>query len=114
MGDVVGVVAQGLGAAEDARHGVVVAGGDRIEFVIVTAGATDGHAHEAAADGVELLINDVHAQHALVLLFVVGRAKGEKGGGSELAAAFGGGLGLHEIARELLADHLAQRHIAVQ
>ncbi len=58
--------------------------------MIVAAGAANGHAHEGTSDGIELLIDDVHAEQAFVLLLVIGGAERQKGGGRELAAALGG------------------------
>ena len=114
MGDVVGVVAEGLGAAEDAGEGVVVFGGDGVEFVVVAAGAADGEAHEGAADGFELFVDDVHAEEAFVLLFVVGGAEGEEGGGGELAAALGGVGGGEEVAGDVFGDELVEGGVGVE
>ena len=111
VSDVVGVVAQRFRAAEDARHGVVVAGGDGVEFVIMAAGAADGHAEEGAAQCVELLIDDVHAQHALVLLLVVRGAEHEETGGSHLTAALRCIFKRQHISGDLLADHAVDGRI---
>ncbi len=112
VGDVVGVVAQRLRAAQDARHGVVVAGGDGIELVVVTAGAADRHAEEGAAQRIELLIDDVHAQHPLVLLLVVRGSEHEKSGGGDLAAALRGVFKRQHISGDLLADHAVDGCVA--
>jgi hypothetical protein len=58
-----------LGARQDARQGVVVARGDRVELVVVTAGATDRQAEDGLADRVELLVDHVDQQ-----LLLIGRA----------------------------------------
>ena len=105
MRDVVGVILERLGAAHDSGKRVVVAGGNGIELVIVAAGAADGEAEEGAAHGVELFIDDVHAQHAFVLFFVIGGAKREEAGGGDLATTCGGIGGWKEIACEVLGDH---------
>ena len=61
-----------LGAFENPRHRVVVNGWDRIELVVMTAGAPDGHPQHALADRVELLIDDIHLKNVFVLHLVVG------------------------------------------
>ena len=51
---------------KDARERVVVAGGDRVELVIVAARAGDGEPHEGACGHVKLLINSIHDKLSLV------------------------------------------------
>ena len=109
--DVVGVVLERLRAAQDACECVVVACRHGIELVIVAARAADGHAEKGFAEGVELLVHDVHAQHAFVLLLVVRWAESEKSCGGELSAALSGVLCWQKIPRDHLGDHPVERHI---
>ena len=71
------------GAEEDARQGVVVLGGDRVELVIVAAGAGDREAEEGPADDVDLVV-DVVGDH-LLLVHVAGHevGDGQQAGGDE-------------------------------
>src|SRR5262249_29368362 len=62
--------AEDFSALEDADEGVVIGGGNRIELVIVAAGAGDGESHDAASGHVELLVSRVHAE-----LFLIPRIK---------------------------------------
>ena len=57
--------------AEDAGHGVIIARRDRIEFMVMTARATDGLGEECLADGIQLLIDHIHVELLLVLLFKI-------------------------------------------
>ena len=47
-------------AVEDAGQGVVVGRRDRVELVVVAAGAAERQAQERLADRVDLLVDDVH------------------------------------------------------
>ena len=104
-------IADDLGAAQNAGQRVVVACWDRVELVIVAAGAADAHAQQGLANHIQLLVHDVHAQQALVLLFVVGWAQHQQTGGNELPAALRGGVVGQQVARDLLGDELVQRHV---
>ena len=73
--------------------------------MIVAASTADGHAEESAAHRLELLIHDVHAQHAFVLLLVVRGAEGEETGGRELTATLRRVFKRHQITGQLLRDH---------
>ena len=107
-------IGEGAGAAEDGGEGVVVGGGDGIEFVIVAAGAAEGHAEEGFAEGVELFVDDVE-----LLFLAVGfgedfGAEGEEAGGGE--GVFAGGLfvGGEEVAGELLDEELVVGFVVVE
>ena len=52
----------GLRAVEDAGHGIVVARRDRVELVIVAAGAGHGQAEEGLRGRVDLLVRQVHLE----------------------------------------------------
>ena len=54
------VVLHRLGAFEDAGQRVVVRRRDRVELVVVAAGAAERQPQEGPADGVDLLVDDVH------------------------------------------------------
>ena len=45
---------------ENSGKAIVIRGIDRIEFVIVTASASECHSHEDSTDSVNLLIDNVH------------------------------------------------------
>ncbi len=77
-----------LRAVEDAREGVIIPGRDRIELVIVAAGAADRLGEERAAQGVELLVHHVHLELLFILFFEVGVSQRQKSAAGELAAAF--------------------------
>ena len=83
---------QSLGAFEDACERVVVAGGNGVCFVIVTAGAADAETEDAAADDVDLIGYDIHLK-----VFVHGlrglRAKREQSSGDELSISLLGRIG---------------------
>ena len=49
-----------VGGFKHAGNAVVIGSGNRVEFVIMTPGASEGHAHKRTADRVDLFIHDVH------------------------------------------------------
>ena len=55
----VGLIREDAAAEEEARQAVVVGRRDRVELVVVAAGAGDRQAQEAPADRVDLVIDDV-------------------------------------------------------
>ena len=57
---------QGLGTPENTHQSIVVGRGNRVEFVVVAASATDGQAEDAFADDVHLIVGDVEFQVAAV------------------------------------------------
>ena len=61
-----------FGGGEDAVEGVVVTCGDRVEFVIVAAGAGDGEAEDTAGHDVDAVVDDV------VLITEEAAAEGEE------------------------------------
>ena len=61
-----------FGGGEDTVEGVVVTRGDRVEFVIVTAGAGDGEAEDTAGHDVDAVVDDV------VLITEEAAAEGEE------------------------------------
>ena len=94
-----------FGGGEDAVERVVIARGDRIEFVIVAAGAGDGEAEEAARDDVDAVVDDV------VLVAEEAAAEGEKAHGGE------GGFVFAErelVGGELFDEKLVEGQIGVE
>ena len=63
---------QSLNILENTRHRVVIPGWDGIEFVIVTAGTSDRLRQKTSSDDVELFIDEIHLELALVLVFKIG------------------------------------------
>jgi hypothetical protein len=111
---VLGVTLERARRGEDAGHRVIVALGNRIEFVIVAAGATDGLPEESFTEGIELLVDDVEAQLLLVLFLVIRGAEGEKGRGDGLPPGFLRSRRGQEIAGELLANEAVERFIRIE
>ncbi len=99
---------------EDSGHRVVVAGRDRVEFVVVAAGAAEGLCEKRLADRIELLVDDVHDELVFVLLLEVRVAQYEKTRRHLLAAAFLEAPRRQEIAGDLLAHELVERHVGVE
>ena len=77
-------ISDGLRTQKDSCERVIVARGYGIEFVIVAARTSDGHAEEGFADRVDLLVRDFERQQFLVLASVVMRAEHEQARGREL------------------------------
>ena len=80
---------EGLGAPENAGQRVIIAGGNGVRFVIVTARAADTEPHDAAADDVDLIGDDIHFE---IVIHRLGRLgpESEQAGGDELRIAPGG------------------------
>src|SRR5262249_16703181 len=68
-------------AVEDAGQGVVVLLRERVELVVVAAGAGEGQPQETAADRVDLVIDDIG--HPLPAVDAAPRTKGQQGGGND-------------------------------
>ena len=60
-------IARAVQTVEGGRHAVVIACGERIEFVIVTAGTRNRLREKPTADHIELLIDQVHFELFFVL-----------------------------------------------
>ena len=74
-----------LGAAEDAGQGVVVLLRDRVELVVVAAGAGDREPEERLRRRVDLLVDHVHLELPAVALVVRLRADRQEAGGDQRA-----------------------------
>ena len=59
---------QPLDVFENACHRVVVSGGNGVELMVVTAGASDCLGQQTLSYGVKLFINVIHVELALVLV----------------------------------------------
>ena len=106
-------------AEEDAGEAVIILGRDRVELVVVAAGARHGQAHDGTADDVELIVGDVGEDLVLVGVSVTPVADGEHRGGDragpvEAGGAFGRVSRREEVARDLIADELVVGHVRVQ
>ncbi len=82
--------------------------------MIVAAGAADGQAHEGAGDGVDLLIDHVHAEDRGIAFDEIVRAEGEEAGGGQLLVVLVFGVGREQVARDLFAHELVVRHIVIE
>ena len=105
---------QGLGAAEDARHRVVVLDRDRIELVVVAAGAGQGHAEHPARDRVDLLVDHVDRELDRVARVVTLGADGQVAGRDLLGSALVVAAGGQEITGELLAEELVVGQVRLE
>ena len=102
-----------LHISENSRQGVIIARGDGVELMIVTAGATERLAEKPFADGVELFVDDIHAELVLVLFFVIEVSEDEVSGGSAIAVSLFDGSGGKEIASYLFGNELIEGQVAI-
>ena len=72
---------------EDAGQGVVVGRRDRVELVVVAAGAARRQGQDRPADGVDLLVDVVHDEPDLEPLVDVLHAQGQEAGRDQLLVA---------------------------
>ena len=105
---------QRLGATKDAGQRVVVAGGDRVELVVVASGAADRQSEKRPADRLKLLVDDFHPQQFLVLQFVVDRPEDEEARSGQLVGALVSIPVRHQIAGDLLDDEAVERFVVVE
>ena len=101
-----------LDVAVDRRlHAVVVLLQDRVELVVVAAGAVDGHAENAAADRGQHVVQIVVPALRVVLLAEVDARAGaqEAGGDARLVRHV-----VQLVARDLLAQELVVRLVVVE
>ena len=123
LGEEGGLIAGELGLGdigEDTVEGVVVLGGDGIEFVVVATGAGDGEAEEGFRGHVDAVVDDVVG---ITVEFVAERKETQ---GSERALIDGGlaagilgfrflyGLDEEAVGGELFDDELVVRFVAVE
>ncbi len=103
-----------LGARQDARQRVVVAGGDRVELVVVTSRAADRQPEEGLADRVELLVDHIDQQ----LIFIrradhLGPHDEEPGRHDVLVPLLLGAEG-EQIAGQLFGEEPVERLVGVE
>lgn len=106
--------AHGFSTLKNPCEGVVVADGDGVEFVVVAAGAAEGHAKEGAPDGVDLFVDEFHFEELVVLEFVVEGAEDEVAGADELGVSLVGRVVGKEIAGEVFADELIVGFVSIE
>ena len=99
---------------QNAGERVIIARGNRIELVVVAAGAADRLRQNALADDVELLVHHVHLELLFVLLFEVRIRKREKRGGGQLTATLGERRVRQQIASDLFADETVERPVGIE
>ena len=105
------------GTAEVAGQGVIVLGRDRVELVVVAAGAGDRQAEERLRQHVDLVVDATHPLLAHVHRRVRPLAQEEESGAEDrLVRAVGGvppGV-FHEVARDVLDDEAVIGHVGVE
>lgn len=94
-----------FGGGEDAVETVVILHDHGVVFMIVTTGAGDGDAEEAAGDGVDLIVD------AIVGIVIEESAEGEESEGGE---APGGRGGFGEVGGDLVADESVEGEVFVE
>ena len=111
------VIVHRVRTLEDAGQCVIVARGDGIKFVVVAASASKRHAHEGAAQRVELFVDDVHLHLPPVILGEHLGADTEESGGNVTRVPcrfrFVSGR-LQQVAGDLFPDKLVVRLILVE
>ena len=93
---------------------VVVALGDRVELVVVAAGAGDRQPEEGARGRLDLLVDHVQDELPAVLGVVGLAAEGEEAGRDDLLGPLAVVLGREQVAGDLLADELVVRLVGVE
>ena len=104
-----------LDAREDRRHRVVVPSGDRIELVVMAAGATHRQAHEGLRRRVDLLVHHVVFHLDFVLLDEGLGADGQKSccdNSPPIDSLLS--LGRERVPGELLEDEFVEGRVLVQ
>ncbi|MCX6606969.1 MAG: hypothetical protein NTV52_25770 [Acidobacteria bacterium] len=99
---------EGLEREEDRLHAVVVFLGDGVEFVIVAAGAADGHAEEAVRRGDDEVIEFIET--GLFVFDVVFGAEAEEAGGDPRV----GIIGVEFVAGELFLEEPVEGFVGVE
>ena len=102
------------GAAQDSRNAIVVLKPDRIELVVMAAGAPHRHAQEGPADLDELGVDVVRFHLGLVRIDDFEVADHQEARGDELLGSLLHGSGRQEVAGELLLDEDVERLVRVE
>ena len=103
-----------LGARQDARERVVVAGGDRVELVVVTPRAADRQSEKGLADRVDLLVDHIDQQ-----LLLIGRADhlgphDQEPGRHDVVVPLVLGAEGEQIAGQLFGEEPVERLVGVE
>ena len=93
-------------AREDPRQCIVILLRDRVELVVMAAGAGDGQAEEAAAEGIDAIVVLVEDRPT-----VVDRAEGEE---ARRGPRIRAGGRLEQVAGDLRHDELVVGHVGIQ
>ena len=103
-----------LGTAEDAGHGVIILGRNRIELVIVAARAADAQGQHRARRHVDHLIGDVHGEELAVGLVEIVRPQGEEPRRDLLLVTLASVAVRQQVAGDLLAYELVVGLVCVE
>jgi hypothetical protein len=100
----------GLDVADESEERVIVGLGDRVELVLVAAGAADGQAEKCGGDGADVVVEIVVVGGFFIVGLVVPDAKAIEAGGDE------GIVGdiFDFIAGQLLADKLVVGFVLIE
>ena len=95
---------------EERKHPVVIGLGNRVDLVVVAAGAVHRHAEERLRRGRDVIVELVIDRLLAVGRFVVPEAEAIVTGGDDAV----GIVGVHLVAGELLSDELVVRLVVVE
>ena len=106
----------GLGAPKNSCESVIIAGGDGVEFVVVTAGATDRESEKGTTHGVDLFIDQVHEELRFILFGEDFGAENEKAGSDPAIRNRGWTepLGGEEVTGELFGQKVVEWLVGVE
>ena len=109
-----GIGVHRFGALEDPGQSVIVGGGNRIKLVIVASSTSEGHPKKDTTDGIDLLVDDVHAHLRHVHLGQYFRADRKKTGCNQALLAFSIGRRFEQITSDLFRDELVEWLVGVK
>ena len=102
------------GAFKDPGQRVIVGRGNRIELMVVASRTAQSQSHECAANGVDLLVDDVHFHFDRVVLGQHLGTENEKTGSHQPLEVRGVVGRRQQIAGQLLADEVVVWQIAIK
>ena len=105
---------EGLRAAKNARHRVVITLRNRVVLVVVTPSARNRQSEKSQRRRVDLLINCIEFKLQPAPLVESPRANRQEPGSDSLSSGVSGCFGRQEISRKLLPHELIPWHIAVE
>ena len=108
-----GSAPHGFGTEEDPRHSIIVAGGNGIVFVIVTAGTGDTERHHAGADNIDLIVDHVHVEVDIHGFGGFG-TEGQKASSDQQTVAFCGRFRWKQVTRYLFGEETIVGEIIVE